>query len=67
MARGKSGRIVLEIDPSLKRQIYLSLEKNQKTLKEWFVQTAQEYILNSEQLKLFVAENTAEYNSESEE
>ncbi len=65
MARGKSGRIVLEIDPLLKRHLYLSLEKNQKTLKEWFIQTAQEYINNSEQLKLFVAESKPDYNSNS--
>jgi hypothetical protein len=37
MARGKSGRVVLEIDPGLKRDLYLELEKKQLTLKSWFV------------------------------
>jgi len=44
MSRSKSGRIVLEIEPDLKRQLYLSLEINQMTLKEWFTQIAHQYI-----------------------
>lgn len=65
MARGKSGRIVLEIDPTLKRQLYLTLEKNQMTLKEWFLIASQEFISNSEQMKLFVAESIPEYGGKS--
>ena len=33
LARGKSGRIVLEIDPALKRQLYLKLGQDDVTLK----------------------------------
>lgn len=44
MARGKSGRIVLEIDPELKRKLYLTLEHSQKTMKEWFVKEASDLI-----------------------
>ena len=47
MARGKSGRIVLEIDPKLKRQLYLTLERNQFTMKEWFLKEAEDLINNS--------------------
>jgi len=46
MARGKSGRIVLEIDPEMKRELYLTLEQNQKTMKEWFVKEASNLIYN---------------------
>ncbi|HOV27893.1 MAG TPA: hypothetical protein PK566_16240 [Pseudobacteroides sp.] len=44
MARGKSGRIVLEVDPNIKRKLYLALEQNQITLKDWFLETANIYI-----------------------
>lgn len=44
MARGKSGRVVLEIDPDLKRNIYATLESKQKTMKEWFVEEAENLI-----------------------
>lgn len=52
MAKGKSGRVVLEIDPDLKRNIYLELEKRQQTLKDWFIREA-ESLLYGEQKKLF--------------
>lgn len=44
MARSKSGRIVLVIDPILKKNLYLALEKNQKNLKEWFIGEAEAFI-----------------------
>ncbi len=44
LARGKSGRIVLEVDPNIKRKLYLALEQNQITLKDWFLETANIYI-----------------------
>lgn len=44
MARGKSGRVVLEIDPELKQQLYLALEQRQQTMKEWFVAEAQDVV-----------------------
>lgn len=44
MARGKSGRIVLEIDPELKRQLYSALENKQQTMKDWFVKEAQSVV-----------------------
>ena len=54
MARGKSGRVVLEIDPELKRNLYLELEKRQKTLKDWFVAEAEKLIYNGDQIDLFI-------------
>ena len=53
MARGKSGRVVLEIDPELKRQIYAALENKQQTMKEWFIKKAEDLIYGHKQLSLF--------------
>lgn len=56
MARGKSGRIVLEVDPTIKRKLYFALEKNQITLKDWFLETANIYI--SDNISPFIYEHT---------
>lgn len=53
MARGKSGRIVIETDPKLKSDLYKVLAKNELTLKDWFLKHAEEFIKNSNQVKLF--------------
>lgn len=44
MARGQSGRIVLEVDPELKNELYSAISKKGLTLKDWFVDTAEQYI-----------------------
>ncbi|HGH5996685.1 TPA: hypothetical protein ACJI8Q_001789 [Morganella morganii] len=44
MAKGESGRIVLEVEPELKKALYSILAMEQKTLKDWFVDKAQKYI-----------------------
>jgi len=49
MAIGESGRIVLEVDPELKRSLYSVLALENKTLKEWFILMAGEYIQNQRQ------------------
>ena len=53
MARGKSGRIVIEADPKLKSELYQALSKKNLTLKEWFLEQAKEYIKNGHQVNLF--------------
>jgi hypothetical protein len=53
MARGDSGRIVLEIDPSQKGELYSVLTKNGLTLKDWFLQQASQYLQDRSQLSLF--------------
>ena len=50
MARGKSGRIVIEIDPTLKRRLRAALDLDNLTLKEWFVQQAIKYLEDHEDL-----------------
>jgi len=44
MARGQSGRIVLEVDPELKNELYSAISRKGITLKDWFVDKAEEYI-----------------------
>jgi hypothetical protein len=44
MAKGESGRIVLEVDPKLKKTLYSILAIEQMTLKDWFIESADNYI-----------------------
>jgi hypothetical protein len=44
MARGQSGRIVLEVDVDLKNALYARLEEDKSTLRSWFIERAQEHI-----------------------
>ncbi len=52
MARGESGRIILEVDPALKKQIYTSLDRRGQTLKDWFLEAVNSYLLEANQLRL---------------
>ena len=60
MARGKSGRIVLEIDPSEKVALYSAINEDGMTLKDWFLKQASRYLLERSQLPLFGASVAAE-------
>lgn len=53
MARGKSGRVVIETDPDLKRRLYTQLARDERTLKEWFTEAASMYVQQKEQPPLF--------------
>ncbi|MCF8721607.1 hypothetical protein [Nitrospina gracilis] len=53
MAIGESGRIVIEISPDLKKRLYATLALEQKTLKEWFILKAEQYIKDQIQPSLF--------------
>jgi len=53
MSVGKSGRIVLEVEPELKRRLYSALALERKTLKEWFILTADEHIRSQQQPSIF--------------
>ena len=53
MARGESGRIVLEIDPSQKGDLYSALTRDGLTLKDWFLQQAAQYLRDRDQVPLF--------------
>lgn len=53
MAQGRSGRVVIEIDPELKRRLYAVLAIRMLTLKDWFTQQAGELLAEHEQPRLF--------------
>lgn len=53
MSVGKSGRVVIEVDPELKKDLYATLAKQQCTLKDWFIENAQKFLENHEQPNLF--------------
>lgn len=57
LSRGKSGRIVIEIDPKTKRALYLALEQDQKTLKDWFLESANQFITSSPNTLIKVEKN----------
>jgi hypothetical protein len=59
MARGPSGRIVVEIEPRLKRGLYAELARNGLTLKDWLVVAAERYIADNRQPTLFASEPPA--------
>jgi len=44
MAQGKSGRIVLEIDPVLKRRLHAELSYTGVSMKEWFIRQATNFL-----------------------
>jgi len=44
MPAGPSGRVVVEIDPALKKELYRNLTIEGLTLKDWFIQSAEEYL-----------------------
>ena len=45
MSRGPSGRIVVEIDPALKERLYLALEREGRTFKDWLLGRIDEYLV----------------------
>lgn len=53
MARGESGRVVVEVDPALKRELYAALAMSGSTLKDWFVRSAEDYCSSGVQGSLF--------------
>lgn len=44
MARGPSGKLVIEIDPELKDALHARLAQEKRTVKQWLVQQAEEYL-----------------------
>ena len=59
MGRGNSGRIVIEIDPLVKAQLYAALERDGMTLKNWLLRHTDTYLLESIQLGLRFPEPTS--------
>ncbi len=53
MARGESGRIVIEVEPETKKRLYASLALSGSTLKDWFLKKAADYCQEAGQPSLF--------------
>jgi hypothetical protein len=49
MPKGQSGRVVVEVDPDLKRRLYSALAIENSTLKDWFIDAARQYVAEREQ------------------
>ena len=52
MARGESGRIVIEMDPEIKQELYQKLQGENSNLKSWFLSQVEKYLDNNQQLPL---------------
>ncbi|PJK07679.1 hypothetical protein CO610_08505 [Lysobacteraceae bacterium NML95-0200] len=52
MSIGSSGRIVIEVEPEVKRQLYSTLAREGMTLKGWFLREAQSYMKAATQTPL---------------
>lgn len=52
MSIGNSGRIVIEVDPGVKRHLYTALARDGMSLKEWFLKSAQAYLSSADQMTL---------------
>ncbi len=57
MSRGPSGRLVVELQPDLKHQLYVALSFDGLTFKEWLTSQAERYISEQQQPLLFAAES----------
>lgn len=55
MSQGPSGRIVVEIDSSRKRQLYARLSEDGLTFKEWLLRHVDAYVGPDGQVGLFDA------------
>ena len=53
MARGESGRIVIEIAPEAKKRLYVALALSGSTLKDWFLKQATAYCEETSEPSLF--------------
>jgi hypothetical protein len=52
MSIGTSGRIVIEVETDIKRELYSALSREGMTLKDWFLKSANSYLLDRTQIPL---------------
>ncbi len=52
MAKGTSGRIVVEIDPGLKQELYDALGDEGMNLKQWFLENVGQFLEGRDNLTL---------------
>lgn len=56
MSRGVGPRMVVELDPTLKRELYAELAREGLTFKDWVTREASRYVSDRRQPRLFAAE-----------
>lgn len=59
MAQGKSGRVVVDLDPEFKEELHHTLKQQGTTLKQWFIGHAEAYCRNKRPQKALGEENTS--------
>lgn len=64
MPVGKSGRIVIEIDPVLKQELYKSLGSENSNLRSWFLDNVDKYLAEKSQLPMNFTVLDADNNKE---
>ena len=64
MAKGSSGRLVIVVDPGLKRDLYVELARRGLTLKDWFIGQATTFLETSRQPSLFVGTDSTSQRSQ---
>ena len=67
VARGESGRIVIEVEPETKRRLYSALALSGSTLKDWFIKAAAEFCADAVQPSLFIGKHLEPASSQNPE
>ncbi len=67
MSVGKSGRIVIEIEPELKQELYEALSKESKSLKSWFLGNVETFLEGRGQLVMSFGEISTKRGDTSDE
>lgn len=59
MPRSDSGRVVIDLDPEFKRELYSALKEDESNLKTWFLEKATDYVEDKRQPSLFATQSIA--------
>lgn len=60
MPRTESRRIVVHVDPMLKRRLYAALAMENSTLKEWFTRSVERYLRDNAKPPTFESDEGTE-------
>lgn len=63
MAKGSSGRLVIEIDPSIKKELYERLGEKGLNMREWFLINANAYLKQNKQNSLLIGADSQKAKS----
>jgi len=63
MAVGKSGRVVIELEPEFKRELHAALQRDGTCMKDWFIEAAERYLANRGQTELMFSSSLAQVES----